>query len=269
MVGARRRSPFKARTLEDLRVEAAPALRPDSGTSALTPGGADRCHRAGHGPPCGSALSDNGRVGPGARNGCGRGRDIAPVAAPLESTGGRGRNSPRGRRVPSDVELHPKPSTGASRAFHDSRSRKHEIPALGRLPGDLPRRALRRLRGGGLHETAAHLDSGARRPLRLERWKGTEGAYQLFWSPNSRQLGFFADQKLKKLTIFWRNHPRFYATLPILAAPRGGRGVTSCSCHSLRVGSIGSRPKVAPSRKSKEPDTTAHETALPMARLPA
>ena len=60
---------------------------------------------------------------------------------------------------------------------------------------------------------------------KFERLAGTEGALQPFWSPDSRQIGFFADGKLKKLFATGGNPQTLCAVLA--GAERDGTWSTS------------------------------------------
>jgi serine/threonine-protein kinase len=100
------------------------------------------------------------------------------------------------------------------------------------------------------------LNATAARPI-----QGTEGAYFLFWSPDSRNLGFFADEKLKTVAISGGS-PEILCSAPdprggtwgkegfIVFAPRAVGGLSKVSSEGGAVTEI------------QRPDSLAHESAL-------
>lgn len=90
---------------------------------------------------------------------------------------------------------------------------------------------------------------------------GTDGAFFLFWSPDSRQLGFFADKKVKTIAIAG-GAPEVLCNAPdprgatwgrggvIVFAPRAAGGLYQVSSQGGAVTEI------------QRPDSTAHEAAL-------
>jgi serine/threonine protein kinase len=100
------------------------------------------------------------------------------------------------------------------------------------------------------------LDSHAPRPL-----EGTEGAALPFWSPDSRNLGFFAEAKLKKISVSG-GPPEILCTAP---DPRGGTWGTSgvIVFAPLAVGPLcRSSADGGEVTEIQRPDSTRQETAL-------